>query len=66
LDVNFKFSKENLTTALKMINEEQKEPVKINLMLNESLTFQDYISIKSQLLEFNLETVQFSNEEFIY
>lgn len=36
------------------------------LYFDKQLTFQDYISIKSQLLEFNLETVQFSNEEFIY
>jgi hypothetical protein len=36
------------------------------LYFDKELSFQDYISIKSQLLEFNLESVEFSNEEFIY
>jgi hypothetical protein len=36
------------------------------LYFDKELSFQNYISIKSQLLEFNLESVEFSNEEFIY
>jgi len=62
IDFNFAFSKENFKIALAEIKKEQ-ESVKIVLVFNDSISFQDYIKVKSVLTSFE-ESI--SNNEFIF
>lgn len=54
--------KQNIIDNLKNINDD----VEIILDINKNIVFQEYISIKSKLLELDLKNVTLSNNEYIY
>jgi len=62
-DLNISFSKENFSSVLPVLKSEFGESIKLILSFNESLSFQDYITIKSNLATFQNSI---SNNEFIY
>jgi hypothetical protein len=63
LSYDFNFSKENFASALNHIRDEYGLSVKIVLIMNSSMSFQDYITIKSVILAY--DNITFDNE-FIY
>ena len=64
--LDFKTSnKLKLINDLKSILKNEKEFIEIILEINDSISFQDYISIKLTLSELVLENVIISNNEFI-
>ncbi len=62
-DLNIVFSKENFSLVLPILKSEFGESIKLIMAFNESLSFQDYIKIKSNLASFQNSI---SNNEFIY
>lgn len=52
IDVNFQFSKDSFEKLLNLIYEEYTKAVKIVLTFNDSMSFQDYITVKSELSSF--------------
>ncbi|WP_299521418.1 hypothetical protein [Winogradskyella sp.] len=67
IDLNIKFSKENLISAYNnFIKKEYGNSVKIVLNFNKNLSFQDYISIKSELEKLKSDKALIDTNEFIY
>ncbi|WP_225034973.1 hypothetical protein [Winogradskyella sp. SM1960] len=62
VDINFEFSKENFKSSLNEIYKEYDNTVKFVLIFNESMTFQDYITVKKELASFGQ---LISNKEYI-
>lgn len=62
-DLNISFSKENFSSVLPVLKSEFGESIKLIMSFNEALSFQDYITIKSNLATFQNSI---SNNEFIY
>ncbi|WP_299097959.1 hypothetical protein [uncultured Winogradskyella sp.] len=62
-DLNISFSKENFSSVLPILKSEFGESIKLIMSFNESLSFQDYITIKNNLATFQNSI---SNNEFIY
>lgn len=60
---SFKFSKINFDVLFNKINESYGESLKIILVINSAMTFQDYITIKNKLRVFG---DRISNDEFFY
>lgn len=58
-------SKDNLIRDLKMIKDNSKQTTAI-LHFNKNLTFQEYISLKSELSKIESPTLVISNNEYIY
>jgi hypothetical protein len=62
-DLNIQLSKENFSSVLPILKSEFGGSVKIVMVINESLSFHDYITLKSNLTYFKNSI---SNNEFIY
>jgi len=62
-DLNIGFSKESFSTVFPILKSEFGESIKLIMIFNKSLSFQDYITIKSNLATFQNSI---SNNEFIY
>lgn len=62
-DLNIGFSKESFSTVFPILKSEFGESIKLIMTFNKSLSFQDYITIKSNLATFQNSI---SNNEFIY
>lgn len=62
-DLNIQLSKENFSSVLPILKSEFGGSVKIVMVINESLSFQDYITLKRNLTYFKNSI---SNNEFIY
>lgn len=62
-NLNISFSKENFSSVLPILKSEFGESIKLIMNFNESLSFQDYITIKNNLATFQNSI---SNNEFIY
>ncbi|MDG4716447.1 hypothetical protein [Winogradskyella marincola] len=62
-NLNISFSKENFSSVLPILKSEFGESIKLIMSFNESLSFQDYITIKNNLATFQNSI---SNNEFIY
>lgn len=60
---NFKFSKANFELLFDKINDSYRESSKIVLILNSSMTFQNYVTVKSKLRLFE---DRISKDEFFY
>ena len=60
------FSIAHLKSDLKNVSHQQNEPLEIVLHFHKNLTFQEYITIKSILLNLDLKSVSISNHEFIF
>jgi len=58
--------KSDFLNGLKDIQNQTNESIEIVLNFNENITFQDYISYKTLLLELDLDNVTISNYEFIH
>lgn len=58
-------SKDNLISDLKMMKDNSKQTT-ILLHFNKNLTFQEYISLKSELSKIESPTLVISNNEYIY
>ncbi|MBC2845523.1 hypothetical protein [Winogradskyella flava] len=67
IDLNIQFSKENFNYAYNdFIKKEYGDSAKIVLFFKNSMSFQDYISIKSELSLLNNGKIIIDNNEFIY
>lgn len=62
-DLNIGFSKESFSKVFPILKSEFGESIKLIMIFNKSLSFQDYITIKSNLATFQNSI---SNNEFIY
>jgi len=62
-NLNISFSKKNFSSVLPILKSEFGESIKLIMNFNESLSFQDYITIKNNLATFQNSI---SNNEFIY
>lgn len=63
IDFNFRISKEGFAAALNIIHKEYDKSQEIIMLYNDSMNFQDYITIKNELKLFN-NTI--SNDEFFF
>ncbi|MFD2726676.1 hypothetical protein [Hyunsoonleella rubra] len=66
-DSNFKTTDIlNLHGDLNDLVKSKKLNIKVILDIDDNISFQDYITIKSQLSKLNIENLSFSKDEFIY
>ncbi|MBU2951399.1 hypothetical protein KO493_11895 [Tamlana agarivorans] len=56
----------NLVNAITKTTSEAKETGSIGLSFYDKLTFEDYITFKSELSKLNLKNIKISNNEFIF
>ncbi|RAJ13272.1 hypothetical protein [Olleya aquimaris] len=61
-----KTTKNDLINEINLITNSTKLKLEIILNFNKNLSFQDYITIKSELLKLKKDSISFSDTEFIY
>ena len=68
IDPNSEFLslKTNISKLVNTLNQNSTQEYFINLNFNDNLSFQDYVSVKTQLLKLKSDNVKISNNEFIY
>ena len=63
VDLNIKFTENNFSSAISILEKEFGKSFTIVMILNETMSFQDYITLKSKLVSFQNSI---SDNEFIF